>query len=136
MRVLIMDDSIVIRRVVESVLRQAELGLEEAVPAANGLEGLAALERGEREGRPIDLVLSDVHMPAMDGLEFLLERERRGLARGVPVVMITADASDPQVVAAMEAGAQGYISKPFTLEEIRACVESLLPVGATGGAGR
>jgi two-component system chemotaxis response regulator CheY len=131
-----MDDSVVIRRVVESVLRQADLGLEEAVTAANGLEGLAALERAEAEGRPVDLVLSDLHMPAMDGLEFLLERERRGLARGVPVVMITADGSDPQVMAAMAAGAQGYISKPFTLDEIRACVESVLAVGATGGLGR
>jgi two-component system chemotaxis response regulator CheY len=134
-RVLIMDDSNVIRRVVESILRQVDLGVEEVVPAANGLEGLAALERAEAEGRPVDLILSDVHMPAMDGLEFLVERERRGLAQGVPVVMITADASDPQVVAAMEAGAHGYISKPFTLEQIRECVAALLPVGA-GGAGR
>jgi two-component system chemotaxis response regulator CheY len=131
-----MDDSIVIRRVVESVLRQADLGLEEALTAANGLEGLAALERAEADGRPVDLVLSDVHMPAMDGLEFLLERERRGIARGVPVVMITADGSDPQVMAAMAAGAQGYISKPFTLEQIRECLEMVLPIGAMGGAGR
>lgn len=135
MRVLIIDDSSVIRRVVESVLRQAELGMEEAVAAGNGLEGLAALERAEAEGRPIDLILSDVHMPGMDGLEFLLERKRRGLARGVPVVMITADASDPQVQEAMEAGAQGHVSKPFTLEQIRECIAALLPVGA-GGAGR
>jgi two-component system chemotaxis response regulator CheY len=134
-RVLIMDDSIVIRRVVESILRQTNLGMEEAVTAANGLQGLEALERAEGEGRPIDLILSDVHMPGMDGLEFLLERERRGLARGVPVVMITADASDPQVAEAMEAGAQGYVSKPFTLEQIRECIAALVPVGA-GGVGR
>jgi two-component system, chemotaxis family, chemotaxis protein CheY len=130
-----MDDSIVIRRVVESVLRQTDLGVEETLLAANGLEGLAALERAEAEGRPVDLILSDVHMPAMDGLEFLLERDRRGTAQGVPVVMITADGSDPQVAAAMQAGAQGYISKPFTLEQIRECVLSVMLVATGAGGG-
>jgi two-component system chemotaxis response regulator CheY len=136
MRVLIVDDSMVIRKVVESVLRVAGLGVDEVVFAANGLQGLEALERASSDGRELDLILSDVHMPVMDGLEFLLERERRGIARGVPVVMITADGTDPQVVAAMAAGAQGYISKPFTLEQIRECVASLLLVPAGTGAGR
>jgi two-component system chemotaxis response regulator CheY len=134
--VLIMDDSMVIRKVVESVLRLAGLGVDEVVFAANGLQGLEALERATGVGRELDLILSDVHMPVMDGLEFLLERQRRGLAAGVPVVMITADGTDPQVVAAMAAGAQGYISKPFTLEQIRECVASLLPVPAGAGAVR
>ena len=135
-RVLIMDDSMVIRKVVESVLRLAGLGVDEVVFAANGLQGLEALERATGVGRELDLILSDVHMPVMDGLEFLLERQRRGLAAGVPVVMITADGTDPQVVAAMAAGAQGYISKPFTLEQIRECVASLLPVPGGAGAAR
>ncbi len=133
-RVLIMDDSMVIRKVVESVLRQADLGVDDVVFAANGVQGLEALERASADGLELDLILSDVHMPVMDGLEFLQERERRGLAVGVPVVMITADGSDPQVVAAVTAGAQGYISKPFTLAQIRECVMSLLPAGT--GAGR
>jgi two-component system chemotaxis response regulator CheY len=132
--VLIMDDSMVIRKVVESVLRQAGLGVDEVVFAANGVQGLEALERASADGLELDLILSDVHMPVMDGLEFLQERERRVLAVGVPVVMITADGSDPQVVAAVTAGAQGYISKPFTLAQIRECVMSLLPAGT--GAGR
>jgi len=133
-RVLIIDDSMVIRKVVESVLRQADLGVDEVVLAANGLQGLEILERVSADGLELDLILSDVHMPVMDGLEFLLERKRRGLAVGVPVVMITADGSDPQVMAAVAAGAQGYISKPFTLAQIRECVVSLLPAGA--GVGR
>jgi CheY-like chemotaxis protein len=131
-RVLIMDDSIVIRKVVESLLHRANLGIEGVLLAADGVQGLAALELAESEGRPVDLILSDVHMPSMDGLQFLLERTQRGLARDVPVVMITADGSDPQVASAMAAGAQGYISKPFTLDQIRECVASLLPVGAMG----
>ena len=119
MRVLIVDDSMVIRRVVESALLKADLGVEEAVTAADGAEGLEVLEQAEAAGRPIDLVLSDVHMPGMDGLEFLQERQRRGVAQGVPVLMVTADLGDPQVVAALDAGAQGYLAKPFTVGEIR-----------------
>jgi two-component system, chemotaxis family, chemotaxis protein CheY len=131
-RVLIMDDSIVIRRVVESVLRQADLGVDEVVFAADGAQGLELLERAVADKRELDLILSDLHMPGMDGLEFLLERRRRGLARGVPVVMITADGGGAQVAAAMAAGAEGFISKPFTLDQIRGCIESLLPVAAGG----
>jgi two-component system chemotaxis response regulator CheY len=134
--VLIMDDSMVIRKVVERVLRKADLGVDEVLFAANGVQGLEVLERAAADGSVLDLILSDVHMPVMDGLEFLQQRERRGLAVGVPVVMITADGSDPQVVAAVTAGAQGYISKPFTLDQIRKCVASLLLVPAGTGAGR
>jgi DNA-binding response OmpR family regulator len=58
----------------------------------------------------------------MDGLEFLQERQRRGVGQGVPVLMLTADMTNAQVAAAMDAGAQGYLSKPFTVGEIRECV--------------
>ena len=117
----------VMRRILESALRHSDLNLSEVLHAANGMEGLAALEESAAEDRPLDLILCDVHMPQMNGLDFLLEKQRRNLAPGVPVVMITADASDPQVLDAVAAGAQGTISKPFTLERIKSCVASLLP---------
>jgi two-component system chemotaxis response regulator CheY len=126
-RVLIIDDSMVMRRILESALRHSGLDLAEALHAANGMEGLAALENSAAEDLPLDLILCDVHMPVLNGLDFLLEKQRRNLAPGVPVVMITADASDPQVLDAVAAGAQGTISKPFTLERIKSCVASLLP---------
>ncbi len=126
-RVLIVDDSFVMRRILESALRLANLHLTEVLHAANGVEGLAALEESATENQPLNLILCDVHMPVMNGLDFLLEKQRRNLAPGVPLVMITADATDPQVLQAVAAGAQGAISKPFTLERIKTCVESLLP---------
>ena len=126
-RVLIIDDSMVMRSILESALRQSGLDLAEALHAANGMEGLAALENSAAKDLQIDLILCDMHMPVLNGLDFLLEKQRRNLAPGVPVVMITADASDPQVLDAVAAGAQGTISKPFTLERIKTCVASLLP---------
>ena len=115
------------RRILEDALRHSDLDLAEVLHAANGMEGLAALEDPATEDRPLDLILCDVRMPQMNGLDFLMEKQRRNLAPGVPVVLITADASDPQVLDAVAAGAQGTISKPFSLERIKTCVASLLP---------
>jgi len=129
-RVLIIDDSVVMRRILDSALHHSGLDLSEVLHAADGREGLAVLEEFAANDLPLDLILCDVHMPAMNGLDFLLEKQRRNLAPGVPVLMITADASDPQVIDAVAAGAQGYISKPFTLERIKTCVASLLPPAA------
>jgi two-component system, chemotaxis family, chemotaxis protein CheY len=123
MRILIIDDSAVMRKIVENTLRHSGLELGEVLHAANGAEGLAVLETLTH---PLDLILCDVHMPVMDGLGFLLERPRRNLAPGMPVVMITADESDPHLLDAIAAGAHGYISKPFTLEQMQTSVTALL----------
>ena len=125
-RVLIVDDSAVMRKILESALRHSDLDLSEVLHAANGMEALAAIEKSATDNRPLDLVLCDVHMPSMNGLSFLLEKQRRNLAPGVPLLMITADAADPQVLQAVAAGAQGCIAKPFTVEHIQQCVHSLL----------
>ena len=126
MRVLIVDDSVVMRMIVERALYQLDLGVTEVLQAANGAEALAALEDDAVSNSPLDLILSDVHMPVMDGLHFLLERQRLNLAPGVPFVMITADATDPDLRQAIANGAQGFISKPFKLEHLHAALAPLL----------
>ena len=115
MRVLIVDDSALMRRIVGKALREAGLELEEVVEAGNGAEGIAALEKYPNW---FDLILCDVHMPTLDGVGFLRERAARGLAT-TPVLMVTADASDPLVERAMAEGARGFIAKPFSAEQIR-----------------
>ena len=115
MRVLIVDDSALMRRIVGKALREAGLALEKVVEAGNGMEGIAALEK---YGDSFDLILCDVHMPALDGVGFLRERAVRGLAT-TPVLMVTADASDPLVARALAEGARGFIAKPFSAERIR-----------------
>jgi len=135
-RILIIDDSVVMRRILDSALRHSNLELAEVSHAADGIEGLAVLEESDAKNLPLNLILCDVHMPAMNGLDFLLEKQRRNLAPGVPVLMITADASDPQVIEAVVSGAQGFILKPFTLERIKTSVASLLlpPVAPASSA--
>jgi two-component system chemotaxis response regulator CheY len=120
-RALIVDDSTVMRKIVERSLRQA--GLESLVveESGSGTEGLDKLRAGR-----FDLILSDINMPMMDGLEFLRQLRGQGLAPGVPVVMITTESSEEHVKQAIVCGAQGYIRKPFTADQVKDRVLPLL----------
>ena len=120
-RALIVDDSSVMRKIVERSLRQAGIDLEKVVEAGNGAEALGAL----RENR-VDLILCDINMPVMDGLEFVRQMGTVENARGVPVVMITTEGSESRVVEALSCGARGYIRKPFTPDQVKEHVVPLL----------
>src|SRR5437764_2613603 len=124
-RALIVDDSSVMRKIVERSLRQAGLDLAEVLEAANGAEGLAVL--GEHV---VDLILCDINMPVMDGIEFVRSLRSVPNAKGVPVVMITTEGSESHVVQALSAGATGYIRKPFTYEQVKEHVVPVLGVRA------
>jgi two-component system chemotaxis response regulator CheY len=120
-RVLIVDDSAVMRKIVERCLRQAGIELREVIEAGNGAEGLAAVQGGS-----MDLILSDINMPTMDGLEFLQGLKNLENGKNTPVVMITTEGSESRVVEALSAGARGYIRKPFTPDNIKERVAPLL----------
>jgi two-component system chemotaxis response regulator CheY len=119
-RTLIVDDSSVMRKIVERSLRQAGLDLMVVHEAGSGTEGLDLLR-----AKAVDLILTDINMPSMDGLEFLRQIRAQNLAPGVPVVMITTESSEEHVKQAIMAGAQGYIRKPFTAEQVK---ERVLPL--------
>jgi two-component system chemotaxis response regulator CheY len=119
-RALIVDDSSVMRKIVERALRQAGLDPLAVHEAGSGTEGLEVLRE-----QKVDLILTDINMPAMDGLEFLRQLRAQGLAPGVPVVMITTESSEEHVKQAIQAGAQGYIRKPFTPDQVK---ERVLPL--------
>lgn len=117
---LIVDDSSVMRKIIERALRQAGLSLEEVFEASCGTEALEVL-RHQR----VDLILSDINMPHMDGLEFLHQMRAEKLAPDAPVVMITTESSEDHVRKAIAAGAHGYIRKPFTAEQVK---DRILPL--------
>src|SRR5258708_38815143 len=108
-RALIVDDSSVMRKIVERSLRQAGIELEKGVEAANGAETLIALQRNG-----VDVTLCDINMPVMDGLEFVRQVATVESAKGVPIVMITTEGSESHVLQALSAGARRYITKPLT----------------------
>ena len=120
-RVLIVDDSSVMRKIVERSLRQAGFTLGEVLEANNGVEALDLVR-----GNELDLILSDINMPIMDGLEFVRQLRSVGSAQGVPVVMITTEASETRVLEAISCGARGYIRKPFTPDQVKERIAPLL----------
>jgi two-component system, chemotaxis family, chemotaxis protein CheY len=119
-RALIVDDSSVMRKIVERSLRQAGLNLTQVLEAGNGAEALGVLRDSS-----VDLILCDINMPVMDGLEFVRQLQAVEAAKGVPVVMITTEGSESHVVQALSCGARGYIRKPFTSEQVK---EHVIPV--------
>jgi len=119
-RALIIDDSSVMRKIVERSLRQAGIDLAPVLEAGNGAEALVDLQENQ-----VDLILCDVNMPVMDGLEFIKQLPGVPNAKDVPVVMITTEGSESHVVQALSSGARGYIRKPFTPEQVR---EHVVPV--------
>ena len=119
-RALIVDDSSVMRKIVERSLRQAGVHLTKVLEAGNGAEALAILQESQ-----VDLILCDINMPIMDGLEFVKQLAGISNGTGVPVVMITTEGSESHVVQALSCGARGYIRKPFTTDQVK---EHVLPV--------
>jgi two-component system, chemotaxis family, chemotaxis protein CheY len=121
LRTLIVDDSLVMRKIVERTLRQAGIAIGQVIEAGNGSQALDILRH-----QAVDLVLSDINMPVMDGLEFVRQLRTVENARGVPVLMISTEGSESHVVEAISCGARGYIRKPFTPDQMKRQVLALL----------
>jgi two-component system, chemotaxis family, chemotaxis protein CheY len=119
-RALIVDDSSVMRKIVDRSLRQAGIEISQTFEAGNGAEALTVLQENK-----VDLILCDINMPVMDGLEFIKQLATVENAKGTPVVMITTEGSEAHVVQALACGARGYIRKPFTADQVK---EHVIPI--------
>lgn len=114
MDVLIVDDSAAIRKILQRVLRQTEMPFGNIIEAGDGVEALALLATNQ-----VGLILSDINMPNMDGLELLSKIKTAGSHMSVPVIMITTEGNQNKVMEAVNLGAAGYVRKPFTTEQIK-----------------
>lgn len=108
-KVLVVDDSKLMHKMYEVMLRQYAL-----VYASDGRQALDRLQEHE----DIDLVLLDINMPNMNGLEFLAQLRSDGSRSLLPVIIISTEGREEDTVRGMEAGATAYIKKPFHSEEI------------------
>jgi two-component system, chemotaxis family, chemotaxis protein CheY len=115
-KVLVVDDSKLMHRMYEVMLRDYAV-----VYALDGQEGL---DRLRAEG-DVDLVLLDINMPRMNGLEFLAAAKQDPELAHVPVVIISTEGREEDTARGLEAGAAAYITKPFRSEEIRAVIDRL-----------
>ncbi|MEB5707571.1 chemotaxis response regulator CheY [Pantoea anthophila] len=106
-RFLIVDDFATMRRIVRNLLK--DLGFHNAEEAEDGQDALNKLRQ-----MPFDFVISDWNMPNMDGLELLSAIRSTPETSTMPVLMVTAEARKENIIAAAQAGASGYVVKPFT----------------------
>jgi two-component system, chemotaxis family, chemotaxis protein CheY len=121
--VLIVDDSSVMRKIVERSVRQTGLAVEKIIEAENGAAALTILNSQQP-----DLILSDINMPTMDGLELLRQIQAAGDTMKVPIVMITTEGSEAKVQEAISLGARGFIRKPFTPQEVKEQIARALEI--------
>ena len=119
--VLIVDESAAIRKILQRVLRQTDIIFGEVHEAGDGLEALEVLKN-----KTVGLILSDINMPNMDGIQFLAQVKANEAWKAVPVVMITTEGSQAKVMEAVELGASGYVRKPFTADQIKEKLTGLL----------
>jgi two-component system chemotaxis response regulator CheY len=125
--VLVVDDSAAIRKILQRVLRQTGMAIGTVHEAGDGQEALELLK-----GHKIDLVLTDINMPKMDGLQLLSAMKVSPQWNSIPVMMITTEGGETKVGEAVRLGAAGYVRKPFTADQIKeklaGIVELALPL--------
>ena len=119
--VLIVDDSAAIRKILQRVLRQADVPLGEVFEAGDGMEALDKLKANR-----IGLILSDINMPNMDGIQLLGRVKENDQWKRVPFIMITTEGGQARVMEAVQLGAAGYVRKPFTAEQIKEKLAGLI----------
>ncbi len=119
--VLVVDDSAAIRKILQRVLRQTGMAIGTIHEAGDGAEALEIL----KIHRPA-LVLTDINMPKMDGLQFLAAMKAVADWREIPVVMITTEGGETKVGEAVKLGAAGYVRKPFTADQIKEKLAGIL----------
>ena len=119
--VLIVDDSSTMRKIVARCLRQAGLDFSEILEAGDGREALQVLE-----GKQVDVILTDINMPNMTGLEFLKEKATVEAIKDIPVVVISTESGSDIIDEAKSFGAKGAIKKPFTPDMVNETIGPLL----------
>jgi len=119
--VLIVDDSPIVRKVMEKTLRLSRTDLGEVSQAGNGQEALDLLS-----DHWVDIVFADINMPEMDGIEMVERMSQNGSLKTVPVVIVSTERSVTRIEELRAKGIRAYLNKPFTPEEIKTVIDEVL----------
>lgn len=112
--ILIVDDSATMRSVIKRTVQMADMSVGEFLEASGGRQALEILQQ-----QKINLVLADINMPEMNGIEMIERMHTDERSRSIPVVIISTEARSARIESLKEKGVVGYIHKPFTPETIR-----------------
>ena len=125
-KILVVDDFSTMRRIIKNLLR--ELGFENTHEADDGSTALPLLQNGK-----FDLLITDWNMPGMQGIDLLRAVRSSQELAALPVLMVTAESHRNQIVAAVDAGINAYIIKPFTAQTLQEKIDKIF-AGATAAA--
>ena len=125
--VLIVDDSKSMRGVIKKILSISGFKMDRCFEAGNGKEALNVLADDW-----VDVIMSDINMPEMNGFELLEELQKDDLLKNIPVVVITTESSDERMQNALKLGAKGFIKKPFLPEDIKRILHEVIGVDDDG----
>ncbi len=121
MQVMVLDDSAVMRKIVMRALRASGINIGTPLEGASGDDGMTLIGAGHRP----QLILSDVNMAGMDGITFVKHARQMLSSSDTKIVMISTESGHDRMREAMVAGADGFLTKPFTPEQIAECLTSL-----------
>ena len=119
-RVMAVDDSATVRKVLQATLAAAGYEVVEAVDGADALEKLS--------GDSVDMLVTDLNMPNMDGIDLIQEVRQKPGNRFMPIIMLTSESQPEKKSAGKAAGASGWITKPFNPDQLLAVVRMVCPV--------
>ncbi len=125
--VLVVDDSNAMRAVIKKIVGMSGFRVDKCLEAANGREALDILA-----GEWVDVIISDINMPEVNGLELLCKLRQDKLYKEIPVIMISTEGSNERMQEAFHCGAQGFIKKPFLPEDVRRTLYEVIGVGDDG----
>lgn len=121
--ILIVDDSTLTRKAIRRILGMLDLPLAEVKEAENGRQALEILRQGG-----IDMVLADLNMPEMGGIEMIYAMRGDERIRSIPVVVISTESSTTRIEGLLVNGAKDYLHKPFTPEQVKQVIERTVEV--------
>jgi two-component system chemotaxis response regulator CheY len=125
--VLIVDDSNAMRAVIKKIVSISGFRMDNCLEAGNGKEALDVLA-----SEWVDVIISDINMPDMGGLELLSRLKKDELYKQIPVIMISTEGSEERIQEAFSMGAGGFIKKPFVPEELKKKLHEIIGVGHDG----
>lgn len=121
LNVLIVDDSRTMRSLISKTLKLAGFDIEELLEAADGAEALELMDTSR-----IDLILSDINMPEMSGIEMVNKMHEKGLLERIPLIILSTEGSEQRILALKEKGIRAFMRKPFTPEALREVIDGVL----------
>ena len=121
--ILIVDDSSLTRVAIKRIIDMADIDVKEVLDACNGQEALELLSENE-----IDMVLADLNMPEMSGMELIEKMQESEDMASIPVIVVSTESSTTRVNDLIEDGIKGFLHKPFTPEEFRTILAKNLAV--------